>query len=155
MLYLLTAAVFFYSAASAQAKCELYSATAIYSMKMPGNIPVDENGRKRKIPFVKQHEIYLRTSCSIKPVVTSLKYKNTTLHASAEKITPEEYGNVERNFHFNANSKKTYYYWKISADENIEEDRPSTPIMLKVKIGSRSFVKRITEEEETVTVLAQ
>lgn len=148
-LYLLIVATFFFCAANAQGKCVVLKAGAYYTVQQPGNIAVDENGRKRKASPAKERIIYIATSCTNTPVISLLKYGSVAAKAAIENIAGNEVAlaNDEgKSIYFKA--PKGAHIWKISVEQNdeiaTEEGKPN--IYLKMLVNKRTQVIRIYSE---------
>lgn len=149
-LYLLSASLFFTGFAFAQKPCTIITARAYYSVLQPGNIPVDENGRRIRVPAKKQRFLYAVISCSSTPAVISLKYGlHKVSRPSAEKITGNDVliGKNEKGQNIHLHAAKGTYVWKITADDTdmASEETPEKAV-LKLRIGN-SIVTRTTAKE--------
>ncbi len=111
---------FFIAITFAQKPCSILNASAFYSVVMPGNIQVDENGNPRKVKTNLLRTIFVSSNCNIAPDISKVLYDNISPSFFIEKAKDEEVKNLadDNNNKIKLNVSKSSFLWKISIVES-------------------------------------
>jgi hypothetical protein len=107
---------FFIANTFAQKPCSVLTANAFYSIVMPGNMPVDENGNQRKIKPNLSRTIFISSNCNVAPVINKVLYDNISIPFFIEKAVNEEVSNLmdDANNKIKLSASKSSFLWKIT-----------------------------------------
>jgi hypothetical protein len=148
--------LFFIANIFAQKPCSILSANAFYSIVMPGNMPVDENGNPRKVKPNYSRTIFISSNCSVAPVVNKVMYDNISAPFFIEKAKKEEVSNLmdDMNNKIKLNVSTSSFLWKISIVESGGISLPEKPktILLLWKFKNKSSKILIKNEKQLATV---
>lgn len=131
--------LFFITNVFAQKPCSILNATAFYSIVMPGNMQVDENGQPRKMKVNKNRTIYISTNCKTAPLISKVIYDAVSPSFFIEKAKVEEVSNLmdDVNNKIVLKVAKSSFLWKISIVESggisIVENPKAIIILWKLK----------------------
>ncbi len=148
--------VFFITNVFAQKPCSVLSANAFYSIVMPGNMQVDENGQPRKRKVNKNRTIYISTNCKTAPSISKVMYDTVSSNFFIEKAKAEEVSSLmdDSNHKIILNVAKSSFLWKISIVESggisIAEN-PKTIILLW-KLKNKTSKILIKTERQLATI---
>lgn len=148
--------VFFITNLFAQKPCSVISANAFYSIVMPGNMQVDENGQPLKKKVNKNRTIFISTNCKTAPTISKVIYDTVSPSFFIEKAKAEEVSSLMDD----ANNKiilkiaKSSFLWKLSIVESggisITEN-PKTIILLW-KLKNKTSKILIKTERQLATI---
>jgi hypothetical protein len=148
--------VFFITNLFAQKPCSVISANAFYSIVMPGNMQVDENGQPLKKKVNKNRTIFISTNCKTAPTISKVIYDTVSPSFFIEKAKAEEVLSLMDD----ANNKiilkiaKSSFLWKLSIVESggisITEN-PKTIILLW-KLKNKTSKILIKTERQLATI---
>lgn len=148
--------VFFITNVFAQKPCSVLSANAFYSIVMPGNMQVDENGQPRKRKVNKNRTIYISTNCKTAPSISKVMYDTVSSNFFIEKAKAEEVSSLmdDSNHKIILKVAKSSFLWKISIVESggisITENPKS--IILLWKLKNRQSKILIKTERQLATI---
>ena len=126
-----------------QSNCSIKRAYSFFKVHLPGNIPVDENGRPRKMPPNIERFIYVEVAGTKMPLVESVLFNNTAFKTNLTRINGSRVvagKNAANGQDFILTSKKGNTLWKIelqSADENKMVAQGCKNIIIKSKTAGR------------------
>jgi hypothetical protein len=142
--------LFFVTNTDAQKPCSILSANAFYSVVMPGNMPVDENGNPRKIKINKSRTIFISSNCNTAPVISKVIYDNVFAAFFIEKATNKEVSNLMdvANNRIKLNLSKSSFLWKITIVESNNISLPENPETISILWKQKTKVNKLVIKKE-------
>jgi hypothetical protein len=142
--------LFFIIHTKAQKPCSILSANAFYSIVMPGNMPVDENGNPRKLKPNYSRTIFISSNCNTAPVVSKVFYDNIFAPFFIEKAKNEEVSNLmdDMNNKIKLNVSKSSFLWKISIVESGGISLPEKPKIITIQWKQKANTKKLAIKKE-------
>jgi hypothetical protein len=134
----------------AQKPCSILTANAFYSIILPGNMPVDENGNPRKIKPNLARTIFISSNCNITPVISKVIYDNTSIPFFIEKTTNEEVSNLmdDLNNKIKLNIPKSSFVWKITIVPSGDISVPEKPKIISIEWKQKTKVNKLVLKKE-------
>jgi hypothetical protein len=142
--------LFFVTYIHAQKSCSILSANAFYRIVMPGNIPVDENGKRRKIKVNYSRTIFISSNCNVEPVISKVIYDNISPAFFIEKTTNEEISSLmgDMNNKIKLNAAKSSFLWKITIIESDGISVPENPKDISIQWKQKTKLTKLVVKKE-------
>ena len=137
--------LFFIINTQAQKNCIVQNANAFYSIVMPGNMPVDENGNQRPLKVHKSRTIFISSNCALEPLISKVIYDNTNGPFFIEKANKEEIANLmdDMNNKIKLNAPKSSFLWKITVVETGGIVLPENPKKIVLQWKSKNKINML------------
>jgi hypothetical protein len=141
---------FFISSSFAQKKCSVLNANAFYSIPMPGNIPVDENGNPLEIKLNKNRVIFITSNCNIEPVIVKVLYDKTSPNFFIRKAKEDEVAKLEdeANNKIKLNVPKLSFIWKLTIVASSSAAIPENPTLITLLWKQKSKINTLVIKKE-------
>lgn len=142
--------------ANAQNKCTVLAVYPVYRVWLPGNIPVDQNGKQTKPKLNVERSIFITTNCDTAPTFTSILYDKTAVKFSLQKPNEQEI-NSQIDFEGNKikfSQPKGSVIWKIDIVALAGKSIPEKPISIKLlqKEKKKIFIVKAKKEIQLITI---
>jgi hypothetical protein len=141
---------FFIANTLAQKTCSILSVNAFYSIVMPGNIPVDENGNPLKLKVNKSRTIFISSNCNVKPIINKIIYDNISPAFFIQKAKHEEISNLkdDANNEIKLNISKSSFLWKIKIVESEGIPLPENPKTISIQWKQKTKANKLVIKKE-------
>jgi hypothetical protein len=141
---------FFMAITSAQKPCSVLTANAFYSIVMPGNMPVDENGNPRKIKPNYSRTIFISSNCNVVPVINKVLYDNISIPFFIEKAVAEEVSSLmdDANNKIKLNAAKYSFIWKITVVPSAGISVPEKPKIISIEWKQKTKINKLAIKKE-------
>jgi hypothetical protein len=147
---------FFIANAFAQKPCSVLTANAFYSINMPGNMPVDENGNQRKVKPNLSRTIFISSNCNVAPTISKVMYDNISAPFFIEKAKDDEVNNLmdDANNKIKLNVSKSSFLWKITLVQSggISIPEKAKTILIEWKQKTKTNILAIKKEAQLATL---
>jgi hypothetical protein len=142
--------LFFITNVPAQKTCSILTANAFYSIVLPGNMRVDENGNPLKVKPNYSRTIFISSNCTDTPIVSKVMYDNVSPTFYIEKATNEELSNLmdDANNKIKLNAAKSSYQWKIIIVPSGGISLPEKPKIITIQWKQKTKVNRMILKKE-------
>jgi hypothetical protein len=141
---------FFIAITFAQKPCSVLTANAFYSIVMPGNMPVDENGNQRKIKPNLSRTIFISNNCNVTPVINKVLYDNVSIPFFIEKAVTEEVSNLidDANNKIKLNAAKSSFLWKVTVVPSAGISVPEKPKKILIEWKQKNKIIKLVIQKE-------
>lgn len=141
---------FFITNVFAQKPCSILSANAFYSIVLPGNMPVDENGNQRKPKINKSRTIFISSNCNAAPVVSKVFYDNISPAFFIEKVTDEEVSGLmdDAGNKIKLTAIKPSFIWKIIIVAMGGVVVPENPSAITIQWKQKTKINKLVVKKE-------
>ncbi len=142
--------LFFITNIFAQKPCSILSANAFYSVVMPGNMPVDENGNPLKIKPNLSRTIFISSNCNITPIISKVSYDNIFPAFFIEKAKDEEVSNLmdDTNNKIKLNARKSSFLWKVTVVPSAGISVPEKPKKISIEWKQKNKIIKLVIQKE-------
>ena len=153
MLLSALASIIFFSSV-AQNTERIQRAYAFFKVIQPGNIPMDDNGRRIQTAPNIERFIYIECSGSKMPTVTDIRYNNIPLGPTVtgeNEITVHAGKKFENSQDIILTPRKGYRFWKIELQTLNGQPMPrqdAKHIIIKTRSGSKMYKFYLYKETE-------
>jgi hypothetical protein len=142
--------LFFITNVFAQKPCSVLTANAFYSINMPGNMPVDENGNRRKIKPNLSRTIFISSNCNVTPTINKVIYDNISAPFFIEKAAVEEVSNLmdDANNKIKLSAGKSSFLWKVTIVPSGGVSIPEKPKTISIEWKQKNKVNKLAIKKE-------